>query len=249
MIELPDKRKCFNLSEQVAQNLRNITFLAEEYKNIDSLPVIWQTYKEEFDSEFETFEGWEGTFEGWTTTLETYLANMSSAAVSAIANQDIAPKTVNQTNPNNSFNNEMATTVTGLTLTNIYSRIIVVNGFMYFITNFKLHNGSGNTVTISADTSMAFNNTSLPDALASKIYDLAGNTVHDSLSDAVKICGACGYASKNLNTNNFEYKVYISLANSNSSNAMRTHVKAEEAISIADNEDLYVTARIFLSLF
>ena len=94
MIELPDKKKCFTLPEQVAQNLRNITFLAEQYKNIDALPAVWQVYKEEFDSEMETFEGWTTTFEGWDTTLSTYLANMSSAAVSAIAGQNIAPSNV-----------------------------------------------------------------------------------------------------------------------------------------------------------
>ena len=94
MIELPDKKKCYNLPEQVAQNLRNITFLAEQYKNIDALPVIWQTYKEEFDRELETFGEWTTTFEGWTESLSTYLANMSSAAVGAIAGQNIAPANV-----------------------------------------------------------------------------------------------------------------------------------------------------------
>ena len=94
MIELPDKKKCYNLPEQVAQNLRNITFLAEQYKNIDELPAIWQTYKEEFDRDLETFGDWTTTFEGWDNTLSTYLANMSSAAVGAIAGQTIAPANV-----------------------------------------------------------------------------------------------------------------------------------------------------------
>ena len=97
MIELPDKKKCYNLPEQVAQNLLNITYLAEQYKNIDALPAIWQSYKETFDAEQETFEGWTTTFEGWDTTLSTYLTNMSSAAVSAIAGQNIAPANVNAT--------------------------------------------------------------------------------------------------------------------------------------------------------
>ena len=94
MIELPNKKKCYNLPEQVAQNLLNITYLAEQYKNIDALPTIWQTYKEEFDRELETFGEWTTTFEGWTESLSTYLANMSSAAVGAIAGQNIAPANV-----------------------------------------------------------------------------------------------------------------------------------------------------------
>ena len=97
MIELPDKRKCYNLPEQVAQNLRNITFLAEQYKNIDEIPAEWRAYKEIFDAEKETFEGWETTFEGWDTTLSTYLTNMSTAAVSAIAGQNIAPANISAT--------------------------------------------------------------------------------------------------------------------------------------------------------
>ena len=98
MIQLPNNKKCYNLPEQVAQNLANITYLAEEYKNIDELPSIWQTYKETFDAEQETFGEWTTTFEGWDTTLATYLANMSSAAVGAIAGQNIAPANITATN-------------------------------------------------------------------------------------------------------------------------------------------------------
>ena len=114
MIELPDKKKCFNLNEQVAQNLRNITYLAEQYKNIDALPAVWQVYKEEFDSEIETFEGWTTTFEGWDNTLSTYLANMSSAAVSAIAGQNIAP--ANITSSGNITANSIIQNMTGFSV-------------------------------------------------------------------------------------------------------------------------------------
>lgn len=94
MIELPNKNKCYNLPEQVAQNLLNITYLAEQYKNIDALPAIWAQYKSEFDADIETFGNWTTTFEGWEETLATYLTNMSTAAVGAIAGQNIAPANV-----------------------------------------------------------------------------------------------------------------------------------------------------------
>lgn len=94
MIELPNKKKCYNLPEQVAQNLLNIQYLAEQYKNIDELPSIWADYKTAFDADLHTFEDWTTTFEGWENTLATYLANMSSAAVGAIAGQNIAPANV-----------------------------------------------------------------------------------------------------------------------------------------------------------
>ena len=94
MIQLPNNKKCYNLPEQVAQNLLNIQYLAEQYKNIDELPAIWADYKTAFDADLHTFEDWTTTFEGWENTLATYLANMSSAAVGAIAGQDIAPKDI-----------------------------------------------------------------------------------------------------------------------------------------------------------
>ena len=97
MIQLPNNKKCYNLPEQVAQNLLNIQYLAEQYKNIDELPAIWADYKTAFDADLHTFEDWTTTFEGWENTLATYLANMSSAAVGAIAGQDIAPANVNAT--------------------------------------------------------------------------------------------------------------------------------------------------------
>lgn len=107
MIQLPNNEKCYNLPEQVAQNLLNIKYLAEQYANIDALPGIWQTYKAVFDEDLDTFGDWTTTFEGWETTLATYLANMSSAAVGAIAGQTIAPAVVNATTSVN------APTVTG----------------------------------------------------------------------------------------------------------------------------------------
>lgn len=97
MIQLPNNEKCYSLPEQVAQNLLNIKYLAEQYANIDSLPAEWRAYKDQFDEDFDTFGDWTTTFEGWDTTLSTYLANMSSAAVSAIAGQNIAPANVTAT--------------------------------------------------------------------------------------------------------------------------------------------------------
>lgn len=115
MIQLPNNKKCYNLPEQVAQNLLNIQYLAEEYKNIDELPAIWRSYKETFDAEQETFSGWTTTFEGWDTTLSTYLANMSSAAVGAIAGQNIAPANVAATG--NITANSIIENMTGYTFT------------------------------------------------------------------------------------------------------------------------------------
>ena len=132
MIELPNKKKCYNLPEQVAQNLLNIQYLAEQYKNIDALPAIWQTYKEEFDNEFDTFEGWERTFGGWETTLETYLASMSSAAVGALAGQDVSVRTITQTNANWGETPYISGGA-GIPATPIYNRFEVIGNILYVV--------------------------------------------------------------------------------------------------------------------
>lgn len=70
MIILPDEKICNNLPEQVAKNAKDILEVAQQ----------WDPYKEELEADFET--------------LAAYLADMSSAAVGAIAGQDIAPANV-----------------------------------------------------------------------------------------------------------------------------------------------------------
>ena len=128
MIQLPNNEKCYNLQEQVAQNLLNIRYLAEQYANIDSLPALWKAYKDQFDEDFDTFGDWTTTFEGWDTTLSTYLANMSSAAVGAIAGQTIAPATVNATTGNITTVN--ATTITGTTISG-NSIVEIMSGYTF----------------------------------------------------------------------------------------------------------------------
>ena len=91
MIELPNNKVCYNLPEQVAANLANIEYLAEHYKNLDEAVASWPSYKAEWD-QFEI------DYANWTSTLEGYLTSMSSAAVSAIAGQNIAPANISATN-------------------------------------------------------------------------------------------------------------------------------------------------------
>ena len=99
-LKLPNDKIVYNLPEQVGVNAENIKYLAEVYKDIDSIPAQYADLKEDYDTNIKayfddtmkpTFIGWTTTFNGWTNTLDTYLANMSSAAVGAIAGQDIAP--------------------------------------------------------------------------------------------------------------------------------------------------------------
>lgn len=212
MIQLPNNKKCYNLPEQVAQNLLNIQYLAEQYKNIDELPAIWQSYKETFDAEQETFAGWTTTFEGWDTTLATYLVNMSSAAVSAIAGQNIAPADItasgNITGPSIIENMTGYTAAAEAPATNTTNNIaycsVCKNG------NKVTFVCAGTIVTsanISADTICNLVNFSVPSSVGSKIYTIMGNQVAYQSTSLVKSRGTYkkGHFIFNKNSNTAFY--------------------------------------------
>ena len=254
MIKLPDNKKCYSLPEQVAQNLLNIQYLAEQYKNIDALPAVWQTYKEEFDREIETFGDWTTTFEGWDNTLSTYLANMSSAAVSAIAGQDIAPKTVSQTNYSYEVEVNLNTTA-GLTITNIYNRFCVINGVLYVIANFKIKNESGAAITIGnsygyvASVSLGINS-----AIAGKIYDIDGYTVSQSNANGTLISSVpcLIHTGKIMGSATQFYSGRLSLLNNTGANTCSIQIalngNASDRVVLADQDELFVTGRMALTI-
>lgn len=102
-LKLPNDKIVYNLPEQVGVNTENIKYLAEVYKEIDSIPAQYAELKADYEDNIKsyfdntmkpTFTTWTNTFNGWTLQLETYLASMSSAAVGAIAGQDIAPANI-----------------------------------------------------------------------------------------------------------------------------------------------------------
>lgn len=90
-LKLPNDKVVYNLPEQVGINAKNIEYLAEKYKEIDSIPAEFAVMKTYFNDVMKAdFADWATTFEGWTNTLDTYLANMSSAALGAIANGTVS---------------------------------------------------------------------------------------------------------------------------------------------------------------
>ena len=165
------------------------------------------------------------------------------------SNIDFVAKTLTQSQANNQYDNNFTTAIAGLTIGNIFNRIQIVNGIMYFITNFKLTNNSGSSVNITSGALLGSNNLTMSASIAEKIYDLLGNQVSDAIANATKIAGAVGLASKNADTDSsYEYRPYITILNSQSANTIRTYVKSSEAITLDNGEVLYVTARIALSL-
>ena len=251
MIQLPNNKKCYNLPEQVAQNLLNIQYLAEQYKNIDELPSIWADYKTAFDADLHTFEDWTTTFEGWENTLATYLANMSSAAVGAIAGQDIAPKTVSQTQANwgGPFTLSMDGSMQagGLTLTNIYNHVEVINGVFWIVVNVKISNTSGidYSGTCQLDASFA-----IPQKYGEKIFDFLGKKVSESADNSyVVISGHKAISFIGTNYDALEDSDFnLFFCNRATPDTTSVFLRKATNLSLTNGSSKYISARLPLTL-
>ena len=245
MIQLPNNEKCYSLPEQVAQNLLNIQYLAEQYKNIDELPAIWQSYKETFDAEQETFAGWTTTFEGWDTTLATYLVNMSSAAVSAIAGQNIAPGAVAATGKITAP--EIVETMTDYVFIPTAEQTGLTREFIYAGI---VKNGNKLTLVIALNltrTGTAGSNQvnlgvfGIPAAIGAKIYstDIGGETWCASQSiDLVKdINGSNPSGRVKISAGSTSLSCYLRVADINNTLTLndKHYVRAEITFLLSDN--------------
>ena len=68
-LKLPNDKVVYNLPEQVGVNAKNIKYLAEKYKEIDSIPAEFAPMKAYFDDVMKP------SFTTWTTTFEGSLSN------------------------------------------------------------------------------------------------------------------------------------------------------------------------------
>ena len=249
MIQLPDNRKCYNLQEQVAQNLNNITYLAQVYAEIDALPAEWRSYKAEFDAEKLIFEGWTTTFEGWDTTLATYLANMSSAAVGALAGQDVSVKTIEQTNANWSADMSFSpgTLPSDVSYTAGFSKAIKINGEIHFIFHCKLTNSGGSSQTVFY---LGAANILLPQAISEKIYDMEGNTVHEHVDSNVLITAGKATVCSSLSAISSAFgEINFGLFHSNNLiDRLSFQVALSTGLAIPAGETRYISARVCLTL-
>lgn len=178
-LKLPNDKIVYNLPEQVGVNAENIKYLAEVYKDIDSIPAQFADMKTYFDDVMTpAFAGWTTTFQGWTNTLDTYLANMSSAALGAIANGTVAGNfSVNGNFTANSIIENMSgyyvtitTSVPGRLVTPIYSGVVKTGNKLTIVLFFKFQKsiaapGGGGLISVD-----------MPSSVGSKLhpYTLSG---------------------------------------------------------------------------
>ena len=157
MITLPDGKICNNLPEQVAKNAKDIFEIAQQ----------WNPYKEELEADLVMLAG--------------YLADMSSAAIGAIAGQTIAPANVSATASvsapsitgdsiieNMSGYSAQFQTVNNVTLTNIYTSVVKNGNKLTFVSFFKITKGSAYSGT-NREQIIYF---TIPSAIGAKLYPI-----------------------------------------------------------------------------
>ena len=226
MITLPDGKICNNLPEQVAKNAKDILEIAAQ----------WQPYKDQLEADFEILAG--------------LIEDMSTAAVAALAGQDVSVKTISQTNPNASFGFEI-TGNAGLLATNVYNRCEVINNILYVIVNVVLYNGTGAAVSPQYLGGVTIN---LGSEIASKVFDFNGNNATGNggnawitgeralIKENTGGTAPTSYATKSGAT------VHIDLQNSNAANSVALSIAGSSAISIGNGYYVFVSGRIALTL-
>ena len=159
---------------------------------------------------------------------------------------DLKAKTLEQINANFKGDNINFVAPTGLTITNTYNRLEVINQVLYCIVNFKIENNSGETKSFSGVDLM----TTLPNEYASKVIDVLGKSVADvSDEDYAFITGEPALALKNANTYagaKLNGKIYI--CNRNTENKLSLFFNLDSSESLADGDFLHCTCRIALTL-
>ena len=133
-----------------------------------------------------------------------------------------------------------------LTLTDIYSKIIIKNSILYVVVNFKLENQTGSEIVSQA---IASANVSLPSEVANNIYDLAGNNGSVTLTTPCGVCSVVGIDSDNIQLSGVTtQKVTLTLVKQNAPRTYGVLMRNNEGYRIPANSVRYLTARMMLTL-
>lgn len=286
-LKLPNDKIVYNLPEQVGVNTENIKYLAEEYKNIDSIPSQYAELKADYDDNIKayfdntmkpTFTSWTNTFNGWTIQLGTYLASMSSAAVGAIAGQNIAPANITSSGDisgtNISASNNISasgkiaapaieqtapqysatfnfTGASGLTASSIYNRFERIGNILYLIANIQLTNNTGSTISFDAKKQIAYSATTITDsATRAAIYDINGENLQAAASVDLTLITISDATISTTKTRSSSMFLgkLLFMHTSGGPGTVQCDFYTYEALSVNDGSSIYCFARIPLTL-
>ena len=171
----------------------------------------------------------------------------TSTNLGLIFNGDITVNTIEQAQANYKGSNiNFNPGSSGLTFTNTYNRLEVINQVLYAVVNLKVENNSGSSKTFSGTDML----TTIPTKYAEKIIDVKGKNVHEVASpDYTFITGEPAMAIKNSETfatTKLEGTIY--LCNRVAENGISLFVRLNNTETLADGEYLYFTGRIALTL-
>ena len=162
------------------------------------------------------------------------------------SNVDFIAKTLEQTNANWKGSNINFGAPTGLSITNTYNRLEVINQVLYCVVNFKIENNSGSAKTFSG-VDLA---TGLPSPYSEKVIDVLGDSVHDvSQNYYVFITGEPCLAQKNSSSyDGVKYPAKLYIVNRNYIDQLSVFVEMDSPLSLDDGDYVFVTGRIALTL-
>ena len=140
---------------------------------------------------------------------------------------------------------------TGLDITNIYNRLEVINNVLYVIVNVKLTNNSGSPITVTAGNNIIVQTPLLDNSVAQKIIDLEGNSAAESsVTNNAIICAVPALISDSLEETSGHLFINgkLVVANRTAANACRITVGANTNVTVNDGDNIYITARMILTL-
>ena len=169
-----------------------------------------------------------------------------------IINEALSAKTLTQQEPSYSANFEFSTS-SGLTITNVYNRCLVINNVFHLIVNILVKNTSGAAKKIGGGwADPAFKALVLPASVAKKIIDFDGKTVHDADATAKKLItsvhATCAKGTVSAGTlvtyNDFRFD----FTNFNVEDNAACYFNSNTAIELQDGEEIALMSRLSLTL-
>ena len=179
---------------------------------------------------------------------------ITASSISAQAGdfQDVTAQTIEQTNANYSKEFNFAT-ASGLTITNVYNRFEVINSVLYLIANIRIKNtGDAGKKLGQGWGDPAYCTVTLNDSIASKIYDIAGTSVHASPAvDGTIITAVPVVVTKNIvesgtlvSLTSFRF----SMVNKTGVNTVSCYFRPNEIVELQPDEEFILMGRIALTL-
>ena len=171
---------------------------------------------------------------------------LQEEALQGLVNADVKVKTIEQSEPNwsISFEPEMSTSAVakGLTITNIYNRLQVINNILYIVMVNKVLNETGSAISYGSPDGVSGEIT-LPEEIADKIYDINGKKLSETGTGSVDISSnpngiqtGVGYAPQRMSLTH------------NGVNKLKITLEPSPSLSITASNSVSTFGRTFLTL-